>query len=311
MGLEFETTVFYTCVGEALARAYLIVTPTTDVDRDTLSTFRISGQVVGPTCRYSSTLQTKISLVHFGLATWGDRSALAAEAVVTDPCYWSTELPFLYRAVGSIDCGDGVPVALEQTFGMRDLRVFRTRFVLNGKVWVPRIVYQHEVPADTPIEAWRDANTVMLAVDPSDKLLREASEIGVAMVTGSASGQTMDIADVRRMSRFPAVAMTLIESTDPLEPVWQQAATKLLLARWYDERVRTAEHDFTDAYFVRRCEQGPPDEQPVLEWPTNVGKPLVAVAQLSQTMALVEARAACDQLQGLLAGKCDAAGYAV
>jgi hypothetical protein len=311
MALEFETSVVYECRGEASARVYLVAAPTTDVDRETLAKFRISGNVVGPNCHYSSTLQAKIPLAHRGLTMWGDRPAITAEAIVPDPCYWSTELPFLYRAIGRIDVGEADKFEVDQTFGMRDLSVVRNRLVFNGKVWVPRIVLQSEVPADTPLEAWRETDTVMFASKPTDESLRAASQLGVAVVMPHANGGSIGIADLRRMSRFPCVAIVKTEEQNSIEAVWRSAAPNLLLARWYDERAVAANGDETDLFFVPVYEDGRPFEGHMKEWPASFRRPLIPVLPLPRTMPPAEARGACDQLQRIMVGKYDASGYAV
>jgi hypothetical protein len=55
--------------------------------------FQLGGRLVGPECERAHTLPTSAPFVARVV-----EGALLAEAVVVDPCFWTPDLPFLYRA---------------------------------------------------------------------------------------------------------------------------------------------------------------------------------------------------------------------
>jgi hypothetical protein len=305
MALEFETSVVYECRGEANARVYFVAVPTKEIDDDTLASYRISGHVTGPTCLYSSTLQARIPLAHRGLTKRGSRTAIVAEAVVPDPCYWSTDLPFLYRLVGTIQCGEGEVIPFEQTFGMRDLRVVRNKFALNEKIWVPRAVRKNVVIGDAPLSLWRETETTMSVDDPDDTLLEEAGRLGVCILANLREPDRTLLDRLRRISQFPSVMVTSIDcmtvDPDPSEVpnlILSQSADlpNNVIAPW-----RRA--------LILQCSG--------VRNPYNIAQivaldPIPVIIKRQTGMrSLADARNACDELQADLAEICDPAGYIV
>jgi hypothetical protein len=194
---------------------------------------------------------------------------------------------------------------------MRDLSVVRSRLTFNGKVWVPRIVHDEEVSAGTPLETWRETDTVLFSSKPTDELLKAASEVGVCIGVMHADGRAIEIRDLRRISRFPAVVFVKIDDERPLDSSWRSAAPNLLLARWQQDESVPLQDDETDFFFVRVDPNGSPFNTELKVWPVSFPRPLIPVIPLARTMPLERARAGCDDLQRRLAGKYDAAGYLV
>src|ERR1700758_3777258 len=63
-----------------------------------LDGWQLTGTLTGPECRFANTLPAT-----FEFKDLGPGHDLLAEAIVTEPCFWTPELPFLYR------CSVGVP----------------------------------------------------------------------------------------------------------------------------------------------------------------------------------------------------------
>lgn len=312
MSTIVEATVFYDDAGEASARVFAVASIVVDgrvLSVDELKECKFVCAVEGPKCRYSTTLTSRISLKHRGVTTWGGLPALVAEAFVPDPCPWSPELPFLYRVVGSVQLGDRTLGLVDQTFGIRPLSAVRRRLVLNGKTWVPRAVNRDIVQPAASLEEWRASAVVMSVVEPDDALCREAGEVGVVLIAGVRSSGGRDaVATVRRLSRYPAVAVALIESVMPLESEYRSAARNTLLACWQPNLPPTDQADATDVFLATKYSFTRLDGVPTL-WESE--RPVFAFSPLQNPHTLDEARSRCDELQADLAGKCHPAGYVV
>jgi hypothetical protein len=310
MALEFETTVVYECRGEANARVFFVAVPTTDIDRQTLATFRISGHVVGPTCLYSSTLQARIPLAHRGVTTWGGGPAITAEAVVPDPCYWSSELPFLYRAVGSIAGGEQGQDTFDESFGMRAVDVVRKKFALNGKVWVPRSVRRSVVLGDAPLSLWRETDTTMSADDPDENLLAEASRTGVYVIARIGVPEIEATGQLRRIAKYPAVLIAGINVLVNPEPSLVRSVVLAVESCRMPNYVISGwgERERARAYVLESS--GVRNPYNIAERVVGESSP-VLVQRNTGKRTLGDARKACDELQADLAEICDPAGYIV
>lgn len=297
----FDIAVFYESQGEAVARAFVLAAPREVVDRDELETWRIEGHLVGPTCRYSSTLQARIPLASRGRTHWGDRPALLAEAAIPDPCYWSTELPFLYRAVGEIAVDSATRLPFEQSFGMRPLSIVRRKLALNGKIWVPRGVRRTAVVDDAPLERWREADAVMVVDDPDESLCREADRCGAMLLAELPEAADARRAAMLRYGTHPSIVVVASSQT-AFDPALLPLAKNTPAAHRLDPG-------------ATRLARGPigifDGEASDLAALPEAQVPLIVRRLLCERRSLVEARAACDRLQADLAGKCEAAGFIV
>lgn len=74
---------------------------------------RLSGCLRGPYCEKAHTLPAEYPLVRLA----GQKST--AEAIVTDPCAWSPELPHLYRVEVEAIRGDAVVATYHGELGLR------------------------------------------------------------------------------------------------------------------------------------------------------------------------------------------------
>lgn len=74
---------------------------------------RLRGRLRGPYCKKAHTLPAD-----YPLSQIGEHDA-AAEAIVTDPCAWSPELPHLYRVEVEAVRGDEVVAVYNGELGLR------------------------------------------------------------------------------------------------------------------------------------------------------------------------------------------------
>lgn len=301
MSLEFQITVFTDPQGEAAAKVYVVAVPTRDVTDEELAAYRLSGTIVGPTCKYSSTLQTKIPFHHRGYTQCGRRTALLAEATVPDPCYWSPELPFLYRAVGEVSGDATGQQPFDQIFGIRSVGTSRNRLTFNGQVWVPRGVRQSVVVGEAPLTDWRELSAVLVADEPSEELCRAADEAGVIVLAHIRFPWPKAGEELKRLSRHPSVVIAALEvNTYSCDGDTRRYAPNILLAQIAEgggiwsvapeaQLFITTDVTLAAAY----------PEQPYI------------ILRKTGQRALIDARMECDALQRDLSFRCDVAGFVV
>lgn len=137
---------------------------------------RLAGELVGPECRRSITLPAGASLTDLGAGAAG----LLAKAVLTEPAFWTPELPNLYRLTARL-LDDGQTLAeATRRIGLRRSGVRGRSLWLEGRRWVPRGVACD--PQSRELTALRDAGLTAVVADPSEPLLVAADESGVAII---------------------------------------------------------------------------------------------------------------------------------
>lgn len=296
-----DVEVFYGDAHEALARVYVRL-----VDEVARHGMSISGTISGPNCIYARTLPS-----HFRLDDRGGGQEPLAEAVVPDPCFWSPAEPYLYTARVSVTEGGDMVTLPDQVFGIRRFGARGRRLYLDGKNWVARIVESNDVEFET-FPRWREAGASLLVAVPSNELCDAASQIGVLLMPVVRGEAAQVVAELRRLSRFAAVAMVLVELSGPAANDLRDACPNVLLAANYDaDRVeplpawaQVAVIEHTDPEQVARVAQAC----------SACSLPVIArqrEAAAEDRCDIERRRAACDALQAELAGKCDPAGYCV
>jgi hypothetical protein len=267
---------------------------------------RLVGRVMGPSCEYSRTLSAAVPFTMKRTSHGaGEAQPLLAEAIVPDPCFWSQELPFLYRAEIELRNGSHVLGAAEQTFGIRPLGVRGQRLVWEGRPWVLRAADARELPPRA-LADWRAADLAMLVERPDEELCRDASRLGAVLVADLTAGCEQPYDELRRLARWPAVAIAVLDAEQGLEMQDRAAIRNLLLA----ERVGTgAENSPSPWADLAICEHA---SASALDMRASAGAlPLVAQRPAGWCDELVDARRHCDRLQRDLAGHGDFAGFIV
>lgn len=147
---------------------------------DTTGPARLAGTLSGPECRRSWTLPTTAPLVDLGPGPAGRPAALLAQVVLTEPSFWTPELPSRYRLEARIVRGDVDVGGCDVRIGLRRSGIRRRSFWLEGRRWVPRGI---AVAADgVSVPAFHAAATMAVVADPPLRLLEEADEHGLAVL---------------------------------------------------------------------------------------------------------------------------------
>ncbi|MFN9369748.1 MAG: hypothetical protein ACK6CT_13455, partial [Planctomycetia bacterium] len=138
---------------------------------DGTATARVGGVLVGPECRRAVTLPATARVVDLGptRATAGPLATAVGKAIVTEPAYWTPDLPALYRLdlhVEGVDAAWQVP---QMVIGLRRFGPRRRSLWLDGRRWVPRGVACSA--AELHVPTLRDAGSTSVLVEPDDPLL--------------------------------------------------------------------------------------------------------------------------------------------
>ncbi len=122
--------VFSGAADPAEARVYAV---TSNTDSNLVENgWQLSGHLVGPQCDFAHTLPARIPFR-------AERSSNSvAEAIVPDPCFWTPELPFLYRAELNLQQGERAASRHTQTIGIRRFGNRGSAFYFDTKRFVLR-----------------------------------------------------------------------------------------------------------------------------------------------------------------------------
>ncbi|MFM7108254.1 MAG: hypothetical protein ACKOZU_06590 [Planctomycetaceae bacterium] len=297
---------------EMRAEVFLRVEASDDVPR-----CAISGTLVGPRRGRDTTLPVTARIQPTGAAG-------IARAILTEPAYWTPDLPNLYRLEAMVGSGDSPPRPIDRLVGLRRLGVRGRSFWLDGRRWVPRAA---RVEAVAGIDACKPAALSALVADPDEATLARADEIGVAilaLVTGTPPDDPASVATrIAAWSAHPSAAVAILPQEFPAATVAAVAHAArasrgtLVLAATLAGSVPPPATipPGIDALVVALDASATPHDG----WRNDIGVPLVAWRRAEAPPGA--GRAPCDALQAGLAtwattGKHDAlprdwAGYVV
>jgi hypothetical protein len=267
-----------------------------------LDGWELSGRLIGPECRFSQTLSATIRL-----SDRGPGAGLLAEAVVPDPCFWTPELPMMYRAIVDVRKTNAEPctATAERWFGIRRLGTLGRSLYFDGKRWVPRGAYCERATA-ADLSSARATGTVLRVPSPDDALCLEASRLGVPLLA-DVRGDAADVArEVRRLGKWPAVFAVVLDPKEMLDKEIRAASRNLLFAACVTSGEAIAIPAWVQLIVWHV------DRAPASAIPTGQRQlPIIAVRPLRESAGMAESRAACDRLQYDLAPQGDFAGYFV
>lgn len=165
----------------------------------------ITGALTGPRCRLATTLPTKIPLPPLA----GEGPA-AARAIITEPSFWTPELPNLYELTAEARTAAGIVAATRQLVGLRRLGVRGRSIWLDGRRWVPRGRGLGGEPFDPA--RFHAESLVAVITDPTPEACVAADTGGVAIVANFSAGcETPKIIEqVAMLAQHPAVVMAVI-----------------------------------------------------------------------------------------------------
>jgi len=284
---------------------------------------RLAGTLTGPECRRGWTLPTTMRLVDLGAAPPGGSAAVVARAILTEPSFWTPELPALYRLDvqllngeldGDLD-SDTVVATDGRLVGLRRLGIRGTSLWLEGRRWVPRGVVC--TAAEFAPATLRQAAATAVIVDPPEPLLAEADAEGVPVIAvlADAAGHPLAVAAaLERLAAWvwhPAVVMAVVPKGGPVTALATAArrrkGTTLLAGVFAGAEPRPSEFDGLDAVLVELAAGAVPHA----DWLSGARLPLIAWrhdAGPGAAAAVDDRRRACDRLQAALASWGLAAG---
>lgn len=252
-------------------------------------------ELYGPRCEYARTLASTFrGRVH-------DEGAV--QFLVTEPCYWSPAMPFLYevRRIG----GDGET----HSFGLRQLIAHGRNLRLGGE----RVVLRGTACGSLDEKAARRARAVESAViltAAHERELAAASRLGTLALAQANELESNLAALVAKQSWQPAAA-ALVLDRDQLHAAVENSlprcgilfGQRLDARTWQDANAIVSGADLIVA--MLEDNERPP------EWMSTCGRPVVAVRRGAAYADFSQAREACDRLQAELAPTFDLAGYFV
>ncbi len=258
---------------------------------------RLRGEITGPFSRYARTLPATTRFA----APCRDDEFLTA-IVLTDPCFWSPELPYLYQVRVALE-QSGIEVwSDERAFGIRRLGVRGRRFYFEAKNWVLRGAHAQESTA-FPWEDWREHCLTAFVREPSEAFCREADRHGVLLAALLEQPAHLQSALLNSWQRHPAVGFIVCEASADLSSETRHAAINSILVAKLTSDFRSLP-PWADAAWA---------ESPVAIAATALAieAPFLAVQRSPGNRSPAEFRAACDRWQRELAGTGEFAGYIV
>ena len=108
-------------VSDMEARVYARYSSTVGDKNEEGEQIVLRGTLRGPYCELAHTLPAE-----FAFRDLGSGPLPSAEAVVTDPCMWSPEMPHLYQADVEVLCGKQIVAEYHGMIGLRSTTPRRT-----------------------------------------------------------------------------------------------------------------------------------------------------------------------------------------
>jgi hypothetical protein len=266
------------------------------------SAVALGSELHGPTCAFARTLPSVV-------AAKVARDGHGVEFLITEPCYWTPQLPFLYDLRLRTQAADGTICEVERALGLRRLIAHGRDLRLNGERIVLRGAYCEQLEPSQLAEA-RAAETSLVAPYSAQKSFAAAGSMGVFLVA-DATAESMDLIRILfELSWRPATALVLLHR-DKIAADQTHAARRmnLLLAQCFRPEESANQQDVEAAADVIAVELAEGERPPA--WMARVAKPVIAIRRGRVYADLSEARAACDRLQAELAPEFDLAGYFV
>jgi len=261
------------------------------------------GNLIGPHCQYARTLPATFSVPPCeGLPG----VANSTQRIITDPCYWTPQLPYLYNFEGEMKLADETVQSWSHTVGFRrwevegrNLRLERRRIVLRGAVATDE--------SAVDLRAAHDAEVVLIVNDPSDSFLQQASECGVMVIADLRSFETELTPRLLSLAWQPSVALVLVS---PTPKFGFYVPPSITLGHTVDAKSQLTPESYADDWAKVLLVELDSDERPP-DWMANCGKPVIAIRKDGAYAEISKARPACDRLQAELAPQFNLAGYFV
>lgn len=266
----------------------------------------LQGRIRGPFCKYSETLPadyrcSPLASGHSGL-----------QAIVPDPCFWTPELPFVYEVTVRVASVAGEQQTVQLPLGIRPLAVLSAALRYAGRRYVMRMVDLAAVSEsfsepDLLLAACRETGTVLLLPQADDALFEAASREGVLLAVRVAGSEPLSLKiALRRLARWPAVGMAILDERSDLADKLDASAANLILACRINPTIAVDPPDWAEVMLVEESQLH--DGRLACE---SIGRPVMAIRHLAAATPIAAARALCDDLQRETAPLANLAGYIV
>lgn len=255
---------------------------------------RLAGTLTGPYCSRAHTLPATARLVDAGPG-----ESLLAQAIVSDPCFWTPELPYLYRAHVELLRGQTVLESIDRLLGIRPLGCRGKTFVYEGKPWVLRAV-SHSIHDLARLAVFREEDAAWFVAEPSNDLCAAASEAGVLLAADMRARSHDIVPEILRLARHAAVGFLLLGESAPPEASLHDHARNSIFV----DMLRSP--DQTPAAWADAL-LAPADRLPL----ASLTLPVIACRPAHGPGTIGQRRKMCDLLQRDLAGVQPIAGYLV
>jgi hypothetical protein len=246
----------------------------------------IQAQVVGPFCEFANTLSAKIKFKP-------DRETKKFSARVPDPCFWTANLPFLYRV--NIEYRDtaGVIQSATKTIGLRRQEWRGPSLFIDGQRTVWRAIEWSAAWGEPAWTELRNTRTSLIAKSLDIPRFSQANRYGVPLLWLPQQNGTPSFTG-SLLQEQPAIS--LIPDDLYQEPFPQQLLTGQI--GYQDMRLATAS-------IITEAEL---QAQPTL---LNQLRPCLVLRTGSTATTWEERRRECDALQAATAAYGDCAGYLI
>ncbi len=274
----------------------------TIVCADGASAAALGSELHGPVCAFARTLP---SVVTAKVACDGR----GVEFLVTEPCYWTPSLPFLYDLRLRTQDAQGTIRELDRSIGLRRLIAHGRDLRLNGERIVLRGASCGQLEPSHLTEA-RAAETAILTRYPDSNVFDAAANTGVFLIVDATEKSGDVISIFLGLSWQPAAALVLL-TREQIASDRTRAARRMNLR--LAQRIRldetAGESDIAAAADVVAVELADGDRPPA--WMAKAARPVIAIRRGRVYADFYQARAACDRLQAELAPEFNLAGYFV
>lgn len=273
---------------------------------ETKNFVNLTGTLHGPESLYAKTLPAR-----FSLRTLKPGSDLLAELTIPDPCFWTPEMPLLYRLDMQWQDAADKTNEVSQFVGIRRWGIDRTALRLSGR----RTVLRGMDVGSTGLsqEQFMQAHKTQLTLivhQPDEACCEATSRIGTGLIAdlrGISEWPVMS-SHLARIHRWPSILMAIVDTTQVATE--NQFATGVPILQPLNSTNREIAN-WASGGLIELNESNPLPAPSLLAHDTTSEKPILAIRHNRQTLELTTVRQACDRLQSDLAPQFDLAGYFV
>lgn len=262
----------------------------------------LGGTLNGPSCLYADTLPSTIKFID-----QGPGKSLLARVVLPEPCFWTPDMPHLYRATVELRRQGQALARAQRDVGIRTLGAAGRSLLLDAERWVLRAALADvRLQSNPDLSLWRENDLALVVRHADEALCRQASRIGVLLM---AQLDALDASEFARLARHASVGLISLPA-DATVDLAGKGHNVVLAARF-----GPGQQFGIPAWAQVAMFEG----QDATELALRIAAskiPAIAVRPTEDALDLAASRAACDALQRDLAAQCnptqcDPAGYVV